>query len=200
MSKSPHIRSPWCKWNFLKFRSCLYFVMSGFKALRRNGSKSMTRTIPSLNVKRILQPETYPAWTISDILPSAFHLIFRVMISVVVVLEHKYSTQRRKSSREKSNENADGKISGDCPGRILSGCKIRLTFNDGMVRVMDFEPFLRKALNPDITKYRQLRNFKKFHLHHAILMWGDFDMIFPMEDLHHGNILKARKLPRLTLY
>ena len=75
----------------------------------------------------------------------------------------------------------------------VSGCKIRLTFNDGMVRVMDFEPFLRKALNPDITKYRQLRNFKKFHLHHGDLMWGDFDMIFPMEDLHRGNILKSEE-------
>jgi len=72
----------------------------------------------------------------------------------------------------------------------VSGCKIRLTFNDGMVRVMDIEPFLRKVLNPNITKYRQLRNFKKFHLHHGDLMWGDFDMIFPMEDLHRGNILK----------
>jgi len=73
----------------------------------------------------------------------------------------------------------------------VSGYKIRLTFNDGMVRVMDFESFLRKALNPDITKYRQLRNFKRFHLHYGDLMWGDFDMIFPITDLYHGTILKG---------
>jgi hypothetical protein len=73
----------------------------------------------------------------------------------------------------------------------ISGYKIRLTFNDTMVRVVDFEPFLRKAMNPDITKYRQVRNFKKFHLHFGDLMWGDFDMIFPIADLHHGNILKG---------
>ena len=73
----------------------------------------------------------------------------------------------------------------------VSGYKIRLAFNDGMVRVMDFEPFLRKAMNPDITKYRQLRNFKKFHLHYGDLMWGDFDMIFPITDLHDGTILKG---------
>jgi hypothetical protein len=72
-----------------------------------------------------------------------------------------------------------------------SGHKIHLTFSDGMVRVIDFEPFLRKALNPDITKYRQLRNFKKFHLHHGDLMWGDFDMIFPLNDLYDGTILKG---------
>ncbi|MGH7977612.1 MAG: DUF2442 domain-containing protein [Limisphaerales bacterium] len=70
----------------------------------------------------------------------------------------------------------------------VSGYKIRLTFNDGMVRVMDFESFLRNAMNPDITKYRQLRNFKKFHLHYGDLMWGDFDMIFPIEDLRRGEI------------
>ncbi len=70
----------------------------------------------------------------------------------------------------------------------LSGYKIRLSFSDWLVRVMDFEPFLRKAMNPDITKYRQLRNFKKFHLHFGDLMWGDFDMIFPISDLHRGEI------------
>lgn len=75
----------------------------------------------------------------------------------------------------------------------ISGYKIRLAFNDGMVRVMDFEPFLRQAMNPDITKYRQLRNFKKFHLHYGDLMWGDFEMIFPIMDLYRGNILKGEE-------
>jgi hypothetical protein len=70
----------------------------------------------------------------------------------------------------------------------LSGYIIRLSFNDGLVREMDFEPFLRKAMNPQITKYRQLRNFKKFHLSYGDLMWGDFEMIFPIEDLHCGKI------------
>jgi hypothetical protein len=70
----------------------------------------------------------------------------------------------------------------------VSGYKIRLAFNDGAKRVMDFKPFLRKAMNPDIAKYRQLRNFKKFHLHYGDLMWGDFGMIFPIEDLRRGEI------------
>jgi hypothetical protein len=70
----------------------------------------------------------------------------------------------------------------------VSGYKIRLTFNDGLVRIMNFEPFLRKAMNPDTTKYRQLRNFKKFHLSCGDLMWGDYEMIFPIDDLHRGEI------------
>jgi hypothetical protein len=72
--------------------------------------------------------------------------------------------------------------------KYISGYRIRLTFNDGATRVMDFEPFLRKAQNPDTTQYRQLRKFKSFHLHYGDLMWGDYEMIFPIADLHCGKI------------
>jgi hypothetical protein len=66
--------------------------------------------------------------------------------------------------------------------------KLRLDFNDGTKRIMDFAPFLRRAQNPMITQYRQLGKFKSFHLHQGDLMWGDFEMIFPIADLHRGEI------------
>jgi hypothetical protein len=72
--------------------------------------------------------------------------------------------------------------------KYVSGYKLRLTFNDGTTRVFDFEPFLRRAQNPDISQYWQLRKFKSFHLHYGNLMWGDYEMIFPIEDLHRGEI------------
>jgi hypothetical protein len=72
--------------------------------------------------------------------------------------------------------------------KYVSGYKIRLTFNDGTVQIMDFEPFLRKALNPDLTQYRQMRKFKSFRLDYGDLMWGDYEMIFPTTDLHRGEI------------
>ena len=72
--------------------------------------------------------------------------------------------------------------------KYVSGYKVRLVFNDGTERVMDFEPFLRRAQNPDLTQYRQLRKFKSFHLHYGNLMWGDYEMIFPITDLHAGII------------
>jgi hypothetical protein len=72
--------------------------------------------------------------------------------------------------------------------RHLSGYRLRLTFCDGMVRIVDFRPFLRKATHPDLTQYRQLRKFKAFRLHHGDLMWGDYEMIFPVADLHEGRI------------
>ena len=70
----------------------------------------------------------------------------------------------------------------------VSGYQIRLTFNDGVKRVMDFEPFLRNAQNPDLTDYRQMRKFKSFRLNHGDLVWGDYQMIFPIMDLYRGEI------------
>lgn len=69
-----------------------------------------------------------------------------------------------------------------------SGYKIRLTFNDGTVRVLDFGPFLKSATNPMLTQYRRPAKFKKFHLDHGDLMWGDYEMIFPVVDLYRGKI------------
>ena len=70
----------------------------------------------------------------------------------------------------------------------VSGYKVRVTFNDGTAQEVDFEPFLRKARNPDLTQYRQMRKFKNFRLHYGDLMWGDYEMIFPITDLHAGVI------------
>lgn len=72
--------------------------------------------------------------------------------------------------------------------KYVSGYKICLTFNDGTKRIMDFGPFLRKARNPMLTKYRRLKEFKSFHIQDGDLMWGDFEMIFPISDLHCGEI------------
>ena len=72
--------------------------------------------------------------------------------------------------------------------RYVSGYKIRLKFNDGTERLMDFEPFLREARNPDLAQYRQMRKFKQFRLHYGDLMWGDYEMIFPIKDLYRGEL------------
>jgi hypothetical protein len=72
--------------------------------------------------------------------------------------------------------------------KYVSGYKILLTFNDETVRVVDFGPFLAKARNPDTTDYRDLKKFKSFRIDHGDLIWGDFQMIFPIADLHHGAI------------
>jgi len=72
--------------------------------------------------------------------------------------------------------------------KYVSGYKIRLTFNDDSVRVVDFGPFLEKARNPDTTDYRDLKRFREFRIEDGDLIWGDFQMIFPIADLHRGEI------------
>ena len=72
--------------------------------------------------------------------------------------------------------------------RHLGDYRISLHFNDGTKRVMDFGPFLRKAKNPETTAFRDLKKFKDFHLHYGNLMWGDYEMIFPISDLYAGEI------------
>jgi len=72
--------------------------------------------------------------------------------------------------------------------KYVSGHKIRVAFNDETVRIVDFGPFLRKARNPDTTDYRDLKKFREFRIEHGDLIWGDFQMIFPIADLHRGKI------------
>ena len=69
--------------------------------------------------------------------------------------------------------------------------RVDIKFNDGTHRVVDFGPFLKQARNPMFTKYRRTKEFKSFHIQDGDLMWGDFEMIFPIMDLYQGNILKG---------
>jgi hypothetical protein len=73
--------------------------------------------------------------------------------------------------------------------------RVDITFNDGTHRVVDFGPFLKQARNPMFTKYRDLKEFKSFHIQDGDLMWGDFEMIFPIMDLYCGTILKGKVVP-----
>ncbi len=71
--------------------------------------------------------------------------------------------------------------------------RVDIKFNDGTRRVVDFGPFLKQARNPMFTKYRSTKEFKSFHIQDGDLMWGDFEMIFPILDLYRGNILKGEE-------
>ena len=69
-----------------------------------------------------------------------------------------------------------------------SGYKLRLSFSDGVERVIDFEPFLRRSRNPMIRAYLDPRKFANFRLAYGNLMWDDYDLCFPIADLYENNI------------
>ena len=70
----------------------------------------------------------------------------------------------------------------------LEDYKIELFFNDRTFQVVDFEEFLFKANNPMTTKYRDKKLFGKFKIEYGDLIWGDYEMCFPIADLYNGKI------------
>jgi hypothetical protein len=65
---------------------------------------------------------------------------------------------------------------------------IRISFNDGNEKLVDFKPFLTKSLHPAIAKYLKEDLFKQFKIINGNLNWNDFDLIFPIHDLYEGVI------------
>ena len=65
---------------------------------------------------------------------------------------------------------------------------IEFSFSDGVVRVIDFKPFLESARNPMVTKYLDVQLFRGFYIHYGDIVWNDYEMCFPIWDLHEGKI------------
>lgn len=70
----------------------------------------------------------------------------------------------------------------------VSEYKLKLSFSDGVERVIDFEPFLRRSRNPMIRVYLDPRKFADFRLEYGNLMWNDYGLCFPIADLYENNI------------
>ena len=71
---------------------------------------------------------------------------------------------------------------------ILGNIKLKLSFNDNTIQVVDFFPFLNRSLNPLIRKYLDKQEFGKFKIDNGDLEWNDFDLCFPIADLYENNI------------
>jgi hypothetical protein len=65
---------------------------------------------------------------------------------------------------------------------------IRIEFNDGNEKLVDFKPFLTKSLHPSIKKYINEALFANFQIIDGNLNWNDYDMIFPVWDLYNGKV------------
>lgn len=72
----------------------------------------------------------------------------------------------------------------------IEGFKIELKFDDGTTKTIDFTEFLDSATNPLTKKFHNPEEFKKFKLEYGDLVWGDYELCFPVWDLYTGNICK----------
>ncbi len=66
--------------------------------------------------------------------------------------------------------------------------KIYFQFSDGVEQTIDFGDFLRSAKNPMTKKYIDKNLFQSFTIEYGDIMWNDFEMCFPIWDLHEGKI------------
>jgi hypothetical protein len=72
--------------------------------------------------------------------------------------------------------------------KYLKDYVVRVVFNDGTEKAVDFKSFLQKTTHPEIAKYRKENLFKKFRIESGNINWNDYDLIFPISDLYKGII------------
>lgn len=70
----------------------------------------------------------------------------------------------------------------------IADYKLKISFSDGVIKTIDFSEFLNTAQNPMTRKFLNKDKFKKFKVEYGDLMWGDYEMCFPIWDLHEGKI------------
>jgi hypothetical protein len=66
---------------------------------------------------------------------------------------------------------------------------LRLCFDDGTVQTVDFKPFLSLSRHPAIRAYLEPELFAGFRIEYGELVWGDYDLCFPIADLYHNQLL-----------
>ena len=72
--------------------------------------------------------------------------------------------------------------------QLVSRYTLKVDFCDATQRVIDFEPFLKASRNPAIRVYLDPEKFSHFRLEYGDLVWDDYDLCFPIADLHEGQV------------
>ncbi len=66
---------------------------------------------------------------------------------------------------------------------------VNISFSDNTRQRIDIGEFIRKHPHPQYNKYLDLRHFKKMRLENGNIVWGkNWDLIFPIENLHCGKL------------
>jgi len=65
---------------------------------------------------------------------------------------------------------------------------LKLFFSDNTSQIINFEPFLSQNHNPLTRKYTNIINFQSYKIEFGDLIWGDYELCFPIWELHEGKI------------
>lgn len=71
---------------------------------------------------------------------------------------------------------------------IVDDYILKIVFSDTFIQTVDFGPFLKSSTNPQITKYLDTDLFWSFEIKEGELIWGDYDLLFPIHQLREGKI------------
>ncbi len=66
---------------------------------------------------------------------------------------------------------------------------LRLSFDDGTAQTVDFKPFLSVSRHPDIRAYLDPASFAAYRIEYGELVWGDYDLCFPIADLYQNRLV-----------
>jgi Protein of unknown function (DUF2442) len=72
--------------------------------------------------------------------------------------------------------------------KSIGDFKLQIHFNDGSHKVIDFESFLNQSHHPAIRVFLQHDRFNNYRIEHGDLVWGDYDLCFPIADLYYDRI------------
>ena len=70
----------------------------------------------------------------------------------------------------------------------LGDFKLKLVFDDQKQQTIDFGPFLAQSKHPDIRAWLDRAKFEQYRLCDGELVWGDYELCFPLIDLYQNNI------------
>ncbi|MDD5176652.1 MAG: DUF2442 domain-containing protein [Sterolibacterium sp.] len=73
---------------------------------------------------------------------------------------------------------------------------LRLSFDDDTQQTIDFNPFLSLSRHPDIRVYLEPARFAAFRIEYGELVWGDYDLCFPIADLYHNKLMPDAALEK----
>ncbi|NOT18947.1 MAG: DUF2442 domain-containing protein [Sideroxydans sp.] len=73
---------------------------------------------------------------------------------------------------------------------------LRLSFDDGTVQTVDFKPFLTLSRHPDIRAYLDPALFAAYRIEYGELVWGDYDLCFPIADLYQNRLMPDTMLEK----
>jgi len=70
----------------------------------------------------------------------------------------------------------------------LGEYKIKIIFSDNTIQTIDFKEFLTSSRNPMTRKYLDTKLFQKFTIEYGDISWNDYELCFPIWDLHEGKL------------